>query len=437
MRFPLASLCLALLGCSDPSEDASPSPNAAAAEPAVPVAWKESGATLQRARELAESGDTAGATALYRELLQNDPENAEAHHLLGRSLVALSRLAAGRGGAAPDAGGGVTLGRDFGMLREAVEHLERSVELEPENVEYLYWGGRGNHVAGNVERGAELLERTLELDRENGAAAKRLGLLHLDAGDIDLARRTFERAEALLPFDPGIPFQLGNILVEDEPEAARDAFRRSTAIDPTFAASYSVLIPLLVRLGDEEGAEQARADFERWRYFEEHVREAQRRAFVNPDDAALQLAAGELLLVKRAWSDALGYFQRGLVLDTTNAQAHLYCGIASRELGRLEDARNHVEETVYLQPNALEPRLELMEVVHLQGDDARLDELVSETDAAASSLPNAARLEYALTLLSVEKSETAASHFRAILETEPDNVRAQEGLAEAQAGTAE
>jgi len=424
---PLLMLLFLCCGCGN--GEAPPSVPGADGPTAKPTA----GDALRRGLELTERGDPAGAAQAFREAIALDPGSAEAHLLLGRSLVAVSRVAAGRGGEAPGADGGVTLGRDEGVMQESVRALERAVELDKESAEACYWAGRANHVAGDHARAAELLERALALDPTDGASAKRLGLVHLDTGDLARAREAFRAAEPLLPDDPGIPFQLGNVLVEDDPEGARDAFRRSVAIDPTFASAYHGLITVLARLGDTEGAEQAKADFESWRTFEDRVRTAVARANAERGDASLQLAAGELYLVKHAWADALEMFRRGLALDTTSAQAHFFCGIASRELGELQQARDHLEETVYLEPNALEARLELMRVVGAQEEMARLEELLAETDGAADTLGAAGRVLYADTLLELGRGARAAEHYRAVLAADPSNADALAGLARAEA----
>ncbi|HED64249.1 MAG TPA: tetratricopeptide repeat protein [Planctomycetes bacterium] len=415
-------------GADDAPSASSPDEPGAARTQAPRSQVNPAEAALKKGAALAEANDIEGAAEAYREAVRLDPSSAKAHLALGRTLMALSRVSAGRGGDAVGADGGVDLGQDEEKLAEAVSELKRASELAPEDPDTLYWAGRALHVANQGNDAIAVLTRAVELDPAHGPAWKRIGLVHLENGDVEAARDAFEKAEPLLPEDPGIAFQLGNVLAEEDPAAARDAYRRSVETDPTFSPAYNGLAGVLGRLGDVEGAAEARANSKRWRAFLDRTRAVAAKANRNPNDKGIQIKAGELYLAHHAWTQALEYFDRALSLDASDPQVHLYCGIASRERGDLERARQHLEEALYLAPTALEVRMELISALVAQKDQARLRELLDETGAAVSSMDAETRISYGQHLAELGLDEDASVQFQGVLDTDPDDEAARAAL---------
>jgi tetratricopeptide (TPR) repeat protein len=418
---------LLLLSACAGGEDPTPPGSAAGSQATSP----EASAALARGMSLAQGGASEEAAEAYREAIRLDPELAQAHFALGRALIGLSSVSAGRGGEAPGVEGSVVLGRDDAVVAEGVASLARAVELAPDDLEIRYWHGRALHVAGRKAKAIAVLEEVVARDPEHGAAHKRLGLIHLDDGDAQRASEHFGVAEELLPRDPGVPFQHANVLLEDDPEGARAAYERALAIDPTFAPAHNGLAGVLYRLGDVDGAQAAKEAFETWRTFEDRVPFVERRAERKPGNLDAQITAGEVFLVKHDWERAQYFLDRALMVDPKSSVAHLLSGMAAHELGEAERARDHLEEALFLAPESFEARIELIRVCVAAGDGARLDEIVAELEAAAGSLAPQDLLELAGVLLEAGRREEAASHFEAVLAQYPDNQVAREGLGRA------
>ena len=374
--------------------------------------------------EVAQAGDIEGAMELYRRALQMDPELVEAHISLGRSLIPSSFVEA-------------TGTRDLDVLDEAIGHLERAAALEPENADYAYLTGRALDKRGREDEALVRLQRAVELDPEHGKAHKRIGLIHAERGDFELAAGSFLAAMELLPDDATVHLHYGNLLLETDPETAREAYERAIEITPTLPLPYQKLAQLLARLGDAEGAAAAEERFATWKAFDDRVRAAAQHAWNNPMKREAQVASGELYFAASRWDAALPMFRRALILDAADPLTHLYCGKIMIELEEYEVARNHLEESAFLAPGEVVPVLELIRLYTLVEDEERVSDLLEQLDADLGPEDVDDRLQLAELLLELDRTEDSARQYAAILARDPDNGAAKAGLARAGGGEKE
>lgn len=122
---------------------------------------------------LVREGRIAEAGQLFRSAVETNSESAEAWENLGRFLV--------------DHGS-----RD--NLSEAVEALERALELEPWLAEAAYSLGVARVLQGRFEQAREALERATESDREHVRAWTALGAVCLELRDLPAAEAALESA---------------------------------------------------------------------------------------------------------------------------------------------------------------------------------------------------------------------------------------------------
>ena len=91
----------------------------------------------------------------------------------------------------------VLLGRVMGQRGDdaaAIEHLERAVELRPQETEWRLALAQVLIAVGNVERGRVHLRRVVADSPERSVAWSALGRCELERGDRAAAARAFERA---------------------------------------------------------------------------------------------------------------------------------------------------------------------------------------------------------------------------------------------------
>ncbi len=252
-----------------------------------------------------QAGELRQAEALYRKALQNDPDDANALHLLGvvayqcgdvgtalrlieRALPQLPELpdihvnygnALRETGRLTEAGASyrraIALNPDYGMahnnlavaLNEQEEFAaglassERALALIPE-----YFGAYANRADAlmGLERFAEAeapLHRALDLAPDRAQTHRDLGWVLAKLGRYEEAVSCLEQAIALDPDDPTTHFALGTTLhLRKDLPGSEAGLRRAVALAPTYIAAWHELGTVLRSSGRFE---EARACFQR------------------------------------------------------------------------------------------------------------------------------------------------------------------------------
>ncbi len=378
---------------------------------------------FQSGLDWSHKGNNQKAVEEYRRALAVDPNLVAAHFALGTTLVPQSYVVVGSGV------------RDYEILDEAIEHLARACELE-ESAEHAYWLGRALDLRDRKDEALAKLTRAVELDPAHGLAHKRLGLIQKEGGETDKALESFRKALDMLPDDPGIHFQIGNLLEEKDPSAAKTSYEKAIEIDPTYPWAYHGLATVLSRLGDEEGHARVLQEGVRWKTIDEKLQARIKRASNNPSDVEAQIAAGDMLFALERWEDALQMFRRALALDQGDPYIHMHCGIILRELGLNEIAMNHLEEACYLaQQQGLEPvqpLIELARVYRALENEARVKELLAKVDGLLEKTEELdEHLIAAKGFLALAYNAEAAREFEIVLAGDPESEEAKQGLAQA------
>ena len=228
----------------------------------------ETDATLKLAKTTLRSGKVPEAEAMYRKVLDGDPNCAEAIHFLG--LAAMQR----------------------GKLDEALELVRKSIELEPKQADYH------NNLAtalGRMNRSVEALgasQQAIDLKADfpeaygnKGVALEQLGRVdeaidayrkaadlksdHVDAlvnlgnalsrkGEHEEAIKCLKKYAELRPRNPDARKHLGNACRRaGKAEQAVTAYRMAVEINPKDADAYNNLGAALQESGRVPEAEEA------------------------------------------------------------------------------------------------------------------------------------------------------------------------------------
>ncbi len=131
---------------------------------------------LATAVQLHQSNQLREAETIYRQILQSDPGNADALHLLG--LIA----------------------SQFGHHVDAINLISHAVRYQPENITYQENLAIAYQASGDLVRAASTYERLLALAPENDACRHKLGDLLLELGRLEAAAECFSH---LINVDPG------------------------------------------------------------------------------------------------------------------------------------------------------------------------------------------------------------------------------------------
>lgn len=270
---------------------------------------------LQQALVHHQAGRLDEARRAYRDILDRDPANADALHLLG-----------------------VCTGQQ-GQADQAIHLIGQAIDANPDVADYHVNLAQFLRIAGRLEEAAAALTVALSIAPNLGAGYNALGVVLKEMNKLDEAATAFEEAVRLAPADAAAHANLGSIqrLLRRHAEAV-DSCRRAVELAPSASAAHNALGLALVASGDpragaaslHRAVELAPQNAEAWVNLSMALRDA------GDTDAALE--AG----------------RRAVSLAPTFAPAHNAVGMALREAGKAREAVLALIEASRLAPQDAE-----------------------------------------------------------------------------------
>lgn len=195
-------------------------------------------AALVDARKHHAAGRLREAEAIYLQVLDREPDQAVALHLLG------------------------LVGHQTGDNRRAVELISKALENDPAYAEAHSNLGKIYLEMARVDDAAASCTRALEVNPDFADAHNNLGNALKRQGRVDAAMDSYRKAIAAKPGFAEAHSNLGNALLEQgRRQEAADSFQAAVDADPQFAAAFNCLGNVCKELGrlDEAAASYARA----------------------------------------------------------------------------------------------------------------------------------------------------------------------------------
>ena len=178
--------------------------------------------SFQHAQRLHQAGQLADVQAIYRRILRENPDHAEALHMLGVSefqlgrhveALELIRRAIALEPARFDFQGNLGLFLlNLGQTDAAIEALKKALAVKPDFPQARHNLGDALRKAGKLEEAIEEYRIALTLRPDAAQTHNNLGDALLTTGQIDEAIACFRQALLLLPDSPEILFNLGTAL---------------------------------------------------------------------------------------------------------------------------------------------------------------------------------------------------------------------------------
>ena len=138
----------------------------------------------------------------------------------------------------------------------------------------------------------------------------------------DQSRPLFEQLVAEFPNQPGVHYMYGVFLMDHQPEAAEEEFRKELRLAPAHLLARVQLALLLIKRGETK----------------ESVELAGQAARLDPKDALCQATLGRALLNADRSSEAIAALEKAVKLAPDAAKAHFYLAQAYSQAGRSADA---------------------------------------------------------------------------------------------------
>jgi tetratricopeptide (TPR) repeat protein len=290
----------------------------------------------------------------------------------------------------------------------ALGHLQRAVELAPEEGDYQLALARGYREAGDLEQAKAAYAQVLNGMPAVGSIWKEAGFLAMAAGDVVAAHSWLERAAALLASDPDCLVGMASAASKSGHE--REANEHIQAAFRVAPENPAVLLAL-----GEIMAEQGK--------FEKAIQAYDRAIHRAADPSAARLARSRLLI--RVGRPAQAVAEAKAVVEAHPEADHGWAALAEayEATGELQSAVPAAEQAVKLSPRGASYRLILGRVCRRAGHlDRALDELAS----AQAAHPRDARLALELGQVYEERRDFKRSldeYVRAI-ELDPTSTQA-------------
>jgi tetratricopeptide (TPR) repeat protein len=322
-----------------------------------------------------QAGNLPRAEALYRQILQADPNQPDAWHLLG------------------------VIAQQVGQSAAAVECIGRAIQLNPVAAAY-------HNNLGEAYRGLERLDealacyrRALALDPTQADATYNLNLqvgnILQAQGKLEEAADCYRRAIEAKPTLAAPHFNLGNTIRElGRILEAIDCYRRAVQLQPDLAEAHNNLGSVLL---DEGQLAEAGACF-------------QRALEIRPDYVEAHSNAGSLFLEQGKYDEAVSHCRRALELQPDMVAAYSNLGGALRELGNLDEAIVCCRRALELKPDMADAFGNLGSSLH---DLGKNEEALAAYDRAIELKPDFAevRCNRAMMWLSEGKFEAGLPEF--------------------------
>ena len=267
-----------------------------------------------------QTGRLEEAERLYRQILQADPNHADALHFLG--VIAHQR---GRNQAALE------------LLNAAIAHNGRVAS---------FYNNRGNvlKALGRMDEALASYRQALTLKPDHAEAHAHVGSVLQAQGQLEAAVAAYRQALSLRPGSAETHNNLGNTLqAQGKLDDAVAAYACALALKPGYAEAHGNLGNVLKAQGRLEDA----------------VASYRHSLALKPDYAQAHNNLGIVLLEQESLDEAVASFGRALALKPDYVEAQTHLGHALKEQGHPEEAQAAYRRALALNPDDADARLGL------------------------------------------------------------------------------
>jgi tetratricopeptide (TPR) repeat protein len=272
--------------------------------------------TMQQALDLAVKHHQAGrlreAEGIYRRILEGDPNNPHALHLLG------------------------VLASQVGQNDSAVDYIRRAIAQNPTAAQYQCNLGAALVTAGRIEEAIETYQRGLLLQPELPDAYANLGIAQMRLGQFASAVESLQTALKSKPEDFKILDSLGSALSQNgQQEEAIQILTRAWALRSDYAPTHHTLGNALVRLGR----------------FDEAISAYRVALALRPDFPEVLCSLAGLVSDKGQTDEAIELARRALKIQPNSAAAWYNLARALHKQSRLEESLEALNKTLAVDAN--------------------------------------------------------------------------------------
>jgi tetratricopeptide (TPR) repeat protein len=289
--------------------------------------------TIQQALDLAVQHHNEGrlpeAEKLYNQILQADPKQPIALHLLG------------------------VIAYQVGKNDVAVDLISKALDVMPDYVEAYNNLGNAFNGMGKLEEAVASYRKALAIKPDYAEAHNNLGSTLDDLGKPDEAISHYRNAISIKPdyaeAHHNVALALEGLRRWDD---AATSYQRALAIKPDYAEAHFNLGNVL--------KEQDRLD--------EAIASYRKALAIKADYVEAHNNLGVIFQGVNELKEAVACYNRALAIQPDYAEAHNNYGNTLKELGRLDEAVTRYRQALAIKPDHAEAHVNLSYALQLQGN---------------------------------------------------------------------
>ena len=297
-----------------------------------------------------QSGKLPEAEACYQQVLQWQPNNADAWHLLG--LIASQQA----------------------QYQTAIERIERAMRLNSTNP--IFYNNLGNiyQRQGNLQGAIELYQKAIQLQPNYADAYNNLGNTYQEQGQWTKAIDCYQQAIQLQPHLANV---YGNLGVAYQKQGqwteAIDCYHQAIQLQPNHAVAYKNLGGVYQQQGQ----------------WTEAIDCYQQAIQLQPNYADAHYNLGVIYQKQGQWTEAIDCYQQAIQLQPNYADAHYNLGVIYQKQGQWTEAIECYQQAIQLQPNFPNAYNNLGNTYYQQGQLAEAIDCYQQAIQLQPNFPNA------------------------------------------------
>jgi predicted O-linked N-acetylglucosamine transferase (SPINDLY family) len=296
-----------------------------------------------------QAGRLAEAERIYRQIISQQPDHADALHLLG------------------------VLSGQEGRLDAAVEFMRRAIAICSTNA--FYYSNLGNALAdmGQFDEAIAACRQAIRLQPDDADAHNNLGNALKHKGQLEESIACYRQAIRLKPDHAEAHNNLGHALKDNgQLDEAIAFFRQAIRLKPDLAEAHRNLGTALKDKGQ----------------FDEAIAAYRQAIRLKVDYAVAYCNLGNALESKGQLEEALACHRQAIRLKPDLAEAHYNTGIVLQRRHQLDEAIAAYRQAIRLKPDLAEAHSNLGNTLAARGD---LDEAIASHQQAVRLKPDDAR----------------------------------------------
>ena len=240
-----------------------------------------------------------------------------------------------------------------GLHQDAIHNLGFALEIEPQNLKYLYTIGDFYYEQNYLDQGVEIFELIISIKPEDYNGYYNLaGFLHKQK-KYEQALLNYHKVLELHEDNINAIYNIGTILIDTKNyENAVQYFQKVIETQPNSDDALNNLGFLYLELNGVENA----------------IEYLNRALSINPNNFNALNNLGKAYEKKSLFSEAIKCFDGVIILKPDYAEAYSNRGVALQELKRIDEAINNFDKAISLEPENAEANHNKSLILLLRGE---------------------------------------------------------------------